>query len=133
MHHFLDTLEESSYRKCRIWSKIILSAIIYIFMFYYQFLINNVELISDRIILQGINVTISSTDYPIVTSNYYNFQQTYSTSGQTVSSLQGNGLWCAIDNYSGGPSYSSVANSESNTWLIYVLTGLFSMSKYSAI
>ena len=79
-------------------------------MFYYQFLINNVELISDRNVLQVHNITISSTNYPITSSNYYNFQQTYGSTAQTLSSLQGNGLWCAIDNYSGSPTYSATAS-----------------------
>jgi hypothetical protein len=42
-------------------------------MFYYQFLINNVELLSDRSVLRHVNITISSTNYLITTSNYYNF------------------------------------------------------------
>ena len=56
-------------------------------MFYYQFLINNVELISDRNVLQVHDITISSTNYPITTSNYYNFDQKYQASSQTVAAL----------------------------------------------
>ena len=84
--------------------------VLYLFMMYYQFLVNHVELVSDRNILQLTNVTISATNYPITTSNYYNFQNTYSTKSQTVAGLQGEGLWCAIDGYNGAPTYSNVVN-----------------------
>lgn len=53
-------------------------------MFYYTYLVNNVALISDRSLLQKVNVTISGTNYQIVTSNYYNFDQKFTTTSQTV-------------------------------------------------
>ena len=74
-------------------------------MFYYSFLSNNVQLISDQSILQTVNVSISSTTYTITTSNYYSFQNTFTN--QTLSSLQGSGLWCAIDSFNSGPVYSN--------------------------
>ena len=80
-------------------------------MFYYQFLVNNVELISDRSVLQHVNITISSTNYPITTSNYYNFDTIYSSTSQNAQALQGDKLWCAVDSYLGAPAYSSTANS----------------------
>lgn len=100
-------------------------------MFYYQYLVNNVALISDQSILQKINVTIDSSTYAITTTNYYNFQQTFSNTSQTLAALQGTGLWCNIDSYLGGPTYSTVLSSGSNSWLTYILTGLASVGTLS--
>ena len=124
---FLDTLQESAYRKGRIWTKIILILILYLFMFYYGFLSNNVKLISDLSILQTINVSISSNIYTITTSNYYNFQNTFTN--QTLSSLQGTGLWCAIDSYGNSPVYSNTILSSSSIWVTYIITGLAALCK----
>lgn len=96
-------------------------------MFYYQFISNNVGLLSDRSILQKVNVTINSQNYQIVTSNYYNFDKIYSSTSQTLSSLTGPSLWCAIDSYSGGPVYSNTVSSTSTTWLVYIVTGIFAL------
>jgi len=124
---FLDTLQESAYRKGRLWTKIILILILYLFMFYYGFISNNVKLISDLSILQTINVSISSNTYTITTSNYYNFQNTFTN--QTLSSLQGSGLWCAIDSYINGPVYSNTILSSSSIWVTYIITGLSALRK----
>ena len=72
-------------------------------MFFYMFLANFVELLSDRSVLQPINITISSTNYPVTTSNYYNLDTKFSATTQTIQALQGEGLWCGIDSYLGGP------------------------------
>jgi hypothetical protein len=85
--------------------------VLYLFMFYYKFLVNNVALITDRSLLQSVNITISSTNYQITTSNYYNFQTAFSKTDQSLASLQGSGLWCAIDGYASAPAYSSTLNS----------------------
>lgn len=99
-------------------------------MFYFQFLANNVALITDRPVLQNINVTISSANYQIITSNYYNFDTTFSSKTQSLASLQGEDLWCGIDSYNGAPAYSEVVSDESTLWLVFILTGLCSMSIY---
>jgi hypothetical protein len=97
-------------------------------MYYFQFMVNNIALITDKPLLQKINVTINSINYQIITSNYYNFDNTYSSTSMTLASLQGKGLWCGIDSYNGAPVYSNVVSSESSLWFVYILTGLVSMS-----
>lgn len=101
----------------------------YIFLFYYTFLVNNVSLISDQNLLQNINVSIASVNYSITTSNYYNFQTTFTN--QTLANLQGNGLWCAIDSYNGSPKYSNVLSTNSTIWVIYITTGLSALRNLS--
>jgi hypothetical protein len=96
-------------------------------MFYYGFISNNVKIISDLSILQTINVSISSNNYTITTSNYYNFQNTFTN--QSLSSLQGSGLWCAIDSYSNGPVYSNTILNNSSIWVTYIITGLTALRK----
>jgi hypothetical protein len=49
-------------------------------------------------------VTISSTDYYITSTNFYQFQTDFSKTAGGISDLVNMG--CLIDDYQGGPTYS---------------------------
>jgi hypothetical protein len=121
---FLDILQESPYRKCRLWTKVFFIILVYIFMYFYTFISNNVLLISDQSVLQVISVTASGVSYNIVTSNFYNFNNIYSGTTQTISDI--NNMYCTIDSYNGGPKYSSTANGSSTFYTNFLVAGIIS-------
>ncbi len=49
-------------------------------------------------------MTISSTDYYITSTNFYQFQTDFSKTAGGISDLVNMG--CLIDDYQGGPTYS---------------------------
>jgi hypothetical protein len=100
-------------------------------MFYYNFLANNVALIANQNLLQKITVTASNNTYNITTTNYYNFQNQYGLTLQTVASLQS--LGCAIDGYQGSPVYSNTAYNNSGTWVIFLIGALVTMGSFQII
>jgi len=126
---FLDKLEDSSYRKCRIWTKTILILIVYVFVFYYNFLVNDVALLANYNLLQSIQVTTNSSTYTIVTTNYYSFETTFGSTNQTINDVLNMG--CLIDNYQGGPAYSTTAYNASPIWAAFIFCGLLTLSKFT--
>ena len=102
--------------------------ILYIFMFFYGFLSNNVALLANQNILQLITVTAGGTSYNITTTNFYSFQDQYAAKPQTVASLQTMG--CVIDGYQGGPIYSNTAYNSSPTWITFLICSIVSMCNH---
>ena len=100
--------------------------VLYIFIFYYNYLGNNVALLANQNLLQKIAVTAGGVSYNITTTNYYSFQNAYSATAQTTASLQAMG--CLIDGYNGAPLYSSVAFNNSPTWIGFAICGVASLA-----
>ena len=92
---------------------------------------NATDWISTQNSLQLIPLTISGQTYSITTSNYYEFQNSFGATDQTISSLVK--LGCGIDGYLGKPIYSDTAHNNSNIWLSFLLCGLFTLSNYYGI
>lgn len=124
---FIETLEGSPYRKCRLWTKVFFTLILYMFVIFYGFIANDVLLLVNQNLLQSISVTtVNSTVYTVVTSNFDNFQTIFSATSQTLEDLVG--MNCLIDSYNGGPVYSTIARNTSSSWIAYVSAGLISFS-----
>lgn len=100
--------------------------VLYIFIFYYTYLANNVALIANQNLLQKIQVTASGVSYNITTTNYYSFQNVYGATSQTLANLQS--LGCLIDGYNGSPTYSNVAYNNSTTWISFAICGVASLA-----
>lgn len=99
---------------------------LYIFIFYYNYLGNNVALIANQNLLQKVAVTASGVSYNITTTNYYSFQNAYSATSQTIANLQGMG--CLIDGYNGSPIYSNVAYNNSTSWISFAIFGVVALA-----
>jgi hypothetical protein len=104
----------------------VLVLIIYIFVFYYNFIINDVAMLSNYNLLQSIPVTANSITYNIVTTNYYSFQTTFASTSQTVNDVLNMG--CLIDGYQGAPVYSATAYNSSTVLTAFVFCGLLTLS-----
>lgn len=100
---------------------------LYVFLFYYNFVSNAVDMLSNYNLLQSIQVTINSSNYTIVTTNYYNFQTAFTSTSQGLGDLLNMG--CLIDNYQGGPAYSATAYNSSTIWTAFVFCGLVTLGK----
>lgn len=101
----------------------------YIFLFFLNYLINNVNLIANQNILLSVPITINSTSYSIVTSDSNNFDTVFAATNRTLDDLVK--MNCFIDNYNGGPKYSKVLYDSSPLWIIYIITGLLSAGTIS--
>jgi len=100
-------------------------------LFFYGFLNTSTDWISTQNSLQLIQVPISGQTYPITTSNYFQFQNSFGATDQSIQSLVN--LGCGIDGYLGKPVYSATAFNNSNTWLSFLLCGLLTLSNYNYI
>ena len=118
-------MQTSAYRKCRLWTKIILLLTLYIFAFWFEFLIRDVAFIAEQNTIEKISVMASGQTYNITTSNYYQFNSQYSSSGQTLDSL--NQMCCLIDDYDDGPTYSESVYNNSFRWITFTVCGLLSV------
>lgn len=107
----------------------VFTLILYIFMFLYAFISNNVAMIANQNILQTISVTAGGSTYNVTTTNYYALQNRYGSLPQTVTSLQN--LGCLIDGYQGEPIYSSTAYNNSTTWIVFLICSLVSMRNHA--
>ena len=99
--------------------------VLYIFAFWFTFLAADVAFISEQNTLEKVSVVAGGQTYNITTSNYYQFDQQWSSSTQTITTLTQMG--CLIDDYNGGPTYSLTVYNSSVRWVAYIVAGLLAV------
>lgn len=71
------------------------------------------------------NVTISTINYEITVASANGFYKSFNTTSKSLADLTGMG--CFINNYNGGPDYSSSVVGSSS-WLAYVVCALLTLA-----
>ena len=103
-------------------TKILLILVFYIFVFYFFFLSSNIGFLNAQKNLQTYNVTIATTNYPIITNDIQAFQTQYNKTARTVAALSN--LGCLIDGYNGAPVYSDYIINQPSGWIFYMVSSL---------
>lgn len=102
----------------------LLVLIFYIFVYYFFFLSTNIGFLSAQSSLQTYNVTIATTNYPIITQDTQTFQTQFNKTARTVSALVS--LNCLIDGYNGNPVYSDYLINKPSGWVFFMVASLLS-------
>lgn len=107
----------------RICTKILLILVFYIFVYFFFFLNSNINFLTAQKNLQTYNVSIATTNYPIIINDVQIFQTSYNKTSRNVDALF-NGLGCLIDGYNGNPVYSDFIVNSPSAWIFYLVASL---------
>lgn len=99
---------------------------LYIFLFYFFYIQNNINFLFNNNLLTSLNVTIATVDYNIITTDKNIFETTYNTTSKTVDSLLGMG--CLINSYEGNPDYyTELVYDGSGGWIGFLVGSILLM------
>ena len=104
-------------------TKILFVSLLYIVVLYLWFLQRTFDIIIKTSVYQPINVTISSQNYTILTSDTYSFYTSFNATDTKDLTALNSTLKCAID--VGTSIYTGYVTSSSVGWLLYIVLALF--------
>mgnify|MGYP000869377047 FL=1 len=105
-------------------TKIILIILFYILVLYLWFLNRIFDMFVKTSVFQPLNVSISSQNYTVITSDTYSFYTSFNATGTKDISALNNTLKCAVD--ANTTIYSGYVKSSSVGWILFLSLALVS-------
>ena len=118
----MDQLELSSFKNFRLWSKSVLILLLYIFLFYYQFIQNSVFLLASQGLLTKIDLTVEGANVSVISTDKYSFESAFNQTTKSMNDLAN--MNCLIEDVFSVGKYSNVFKEVSGVWYGYLFGGL---------
>ncbi len=99
-------------------------------MFYYKYIENAVFLLATRGLLTPITLTISASNFTVITTDRFVFEKAYNSTSKSLVALQN--MNCLVQDFT-TTRYTDFFYDDSMAWLSYILVGLAVVGKFLSL